>query len=185
MSNVVRLSGAQSSASGDAILTTDYSSDTIVRGQGFSFSQNFTLGIGASLFVLWDFRTFDDLVNQAGVIYILPPFFQTTKGYLEVKVYDGGDYAGGTALRVFNPNALSPRQTPQTTITSGATGSDNGTLFFEMIIGGDSQGNQSSAGASKGTDFFVRSNKGKSLVEIINFSAAEIKLNYSETFFEL
>ena len=173
------------SFSGDALVTTTYRDDGITRGFGFVFEKNFSIGIGATLYVLFDYTTYTPSASQAGLIYIMPPSFSTTSGLVTVNLYRGTDYAGGTPFIAYNPNTTATKTQSATTLTSGATGVTKGTLALEFIVGGQAQGNQTAAGTSEGASFFIRRNNVKSLVEIVNSSGAAITFHYSQVLYEI
>ena len=70
----------QSSISGDAVLTTNYDGDGIVRGQGFTFEKNFAITNGSTIYVLIDYATFKPKGKEVGQVFVMPPSFQTTVG---------------------------------------------------------------------------------------------------------
>lgn len=177
----------------DGILTTDYANDYIARGYAFALEENFTIGIGATLYMLIDYSTYTDfsIANtdntkepRVGAVFILPPRMGTTAGPVYVNVYRGGDYSGGTATLYSKRNTLSDID-PQITITTDATGTDEGDHVLSYLVGSAST-NQNSGGATKeGIVPFIRGNDGQTVVEIVNDSGEEITFSYGQTFYEL
>lgn len=183
--SVSKVSKSQCSVSGDALLTTSYGDDGVVQGKAFVFDRNFTIGTGATLYILLDYTTYKPNPDQAGLIYILPPIFTTSAGPVKVQIYRETNYSGGTKIPAYNPNTTALKTSSATTITSGATGSDKGTLALEYLVGGDSQGNNSANGSASGLAFYIRKNTGKTLVEVVNLAGKEITFNNSQLLYEI
>lgn len=182
---IVNLTSSQCSYSADAVLTTDYAQDTIVQGHGFVFEKNFAIASGGTLYILFDYTTYTPAEGQAGIVYILPPFFSTTAGPVSVTVYRGTNYTGGTAIPVLNPNTMAAKTAAGTTVSFGATGSTKGTVALEYLVGGASQGNQSASGSAAGLSFFIRPNTSKTLVEVVNNSGQSITFHNAQLLFEI
>lgn len=175
----------QASFSGDAVLTTGYDDDSIVRGLGFTFEKNFSILSGATLNILVDYSAWAPEEDEYGLIYILPPVFRTTAGPVIVNVYRGTDYTGGTEFDAINPNTTASKTTSGTTFTSGATGSTKGDIVLEYLVGGAGIGPANTAGSSTGLGFFIRTASDKTLVEVVNNSGNDITFNYSQLLFEI
>ena len=151
----------------------------------FFFEKNISILSGATTYILFDYTTYIKKPGQAGLIYVLPPFFHTTVGPVSVNLYRDTDYAGGTKFDATNPNTLATKKTSETTLTINPTGSTKGTLALEYLIGGQSQGANSASGDSTGISFFIRDNTKKSLVEIVNTSGSAITFHYGQMLYEI
>jgi hypothetical protein len=176
---------SQASYSGDALLTTSYGDDTTARGKAFLLEKSFTIASAGTLHLLFDYTTFTPSSGELGIVYVLPPNIATTAGPVDLFLYRGTDYTGGTPIPFINPNTLAAKTVSETTVTSGPTGSVKGNLSLTYLVGGQSQGNQSASGSSTGTSFFILNNTKKSLVEIVNRSGQEITFHYGQILFEL
>jgi hypothetical protein len=184
---------SQLSNAKNAVLSTDYANDYIARGYAFALEENFTIGSGATLNMLIDYTTYtnftksnvDNTVDKrVGWVFVLPPRMATTAGPVEVNVYRGGDYSGGTETLYSKRNTISDIE-PQITITQGATGTDKGTLSLSYLVGSSSTNQDSGGGVKEGIVPFIRSNDGITLVEIVNESGEEIIFSYGQTFYEI
>jgi len=175
----------QTSYSGDALLTTGYGDDFTTRGNAFLFETNIIILSGGTAYVLFDYTTFVPLPGQIGQVFIYPPTFQTTAGPVTIQLYRDTEYTGGTPIVVSNPNTLVQKKVAGTTIAVGPTGSVKGTVGPSYLVGGASQGNQNGAGSTSGLSFFIRDNKKKSLVEIVNSSGSSITFHYGQILYEI
>jgi hypothetical protein len=175
----------QLSSSGDAVLTTDYAGDTVVRGKAFVFEKNVQIAAGVTLYILFDYTTFIPAVDESGIVFVSPPSVATTSGPVQVKVYRGTDYSGGSTFKAINPNTIAAKSESGTTFSIGPTGSNKGIVSLEYLVGGQSQGNNSASGQTVGLEFFIRSNTSKTLVEIINQSGANITFHNGHIFYEI
>lgn len=175
----------QLSASGDALVSTSYADDGLTRGKAYLFEKNFAIGSGTTLNILFDYTTYTPSGTQIGQVYVMPPTFSTTVGPVNVNIYRGTDYTGGTEFDAINPNTLVANTTSGTTLRTGPTGSVKGTLVLEYLIGGASQGNQSASGSSSGLAFFIRDNTSKTLIEIVNNSGSAITFHFGQVFYEI
>ena len=172
---------AQASFSADAILTTEYATDSIFKGVEFLIQKNFTIAASGTLLILIDFTTYTGIDRT---VVIKPASYCTTYGPVLVNIYRGTDYSGGTQIYAYNLNTK-VGGTSKTTLTSGPTGSVKGTVTQEFVVGYGST-NQSSGGGSMKTDtLIVRDNKTKTLIEVINNSGTEITFNFLQEFFEI
>jgi hypothetical protein len=171
----VLINPKQCSTSLDAILTTTYADDYTTRGKSFLFEKNITIGAGATVYVLFDYKTYQPHPDDAGMIFIFPPAFAATSGPVTIKLYRDTDYSGGTPFNAVNPNTLAPKKLSGTTLTIGPTGTNKGTLAMEYLVGGGTGGvGNSMPGATNGLSFFIRDNTKRSLVEILNSAGSEI-----------
>lgn len=173
------------SYSDSAIVQTSYADDGVVRGVAFVFEKNFTIGVGATLYVLIDYSTYIATDYQAGLVFIYPPSFGTSAGVVTVSVYRDTDYSGGTEFDAVNPNTTSVKTTSGTTFTTGATGTVKGTEVLSYLIGASSTNQSSGGGVQEGLSFFIRENTDKTLVEIVNESGEEIIFHYGQGLFEI
>jgi len=173
------------SQSGDAVLITDYARDGVVAGKGFAFEKNFAIANAATLYILIDYTTFIPASDEAGLIFVMPPAFQTSAGPVTVTIFRGTNYTGGTEFDCINLNTLMEKSTSGTTFTTGATGSIEGSTVLEYLVGGLSQGNQSASGATSGISFFVRPNTAKTLIKIVNGAAADIVFHFAQVIYEI
>jgi len=181
----VQINPKQSSYSGDGIVTTDYARDGVIRGVGFGFERNFAIANGATLNILIDYTTFIPTSSMMGQIVVMPPFFQTSVGPVTVNIYRNTKYSGGTPFECINLNTLSKKRTSATTFTTGPTGSVKGDVVLEYLVGGVSQGNQSASGTAGGIAFFLRPNKSKTLIEVVNGAAADIVFHFAQVIYEI
>ena len=178
---------------GDALLSSTYDGDYLARGYAFALEGNFAIATGTTLYMLIDYTTYDDFsfanvdnirTARNGVVFIMPPRMATTDGPVQVNVYRGTNYTGGTATLYSKRNTISDID-PQITITTGATGDDKGILALSYLVG-RSTTNQSSGGdTASGSVPFIRSNEGVTLVEIVNESGVDIIFSYGQTFYEI
>jgi hypothetical protein len=183
---VERIGPPQASFSGDAVKITSYGDDFTVQGGAFTFEKNIAIASGATKYILFDYTTFTpDPNTQIGQVYVFPPQFSTTSGPVDVDVYRGTNYTGGTEFDAINPNTLAPKTTSETTLTLDPTGTVKGTLSLEYLVGTQGQGSASGGGSNNGLSFFIRGNVQKTLVEIVNRSGNAITFHYAQTFFEI
>lgn len=175
----------QCSQSKDAVLVTSYADDFTTRGASFLFEKNIAIASGGTALVLFDYTTYIPGPGQIGQVYVYAPIFQSTVGPVTVNLYRGTNYTGGTEFDASNPNTLHAKITSGTTLTLGPTGTVKGTLTMEYLVGGQSQGNNSAAGATQGLSYFITNNTRKSLVEIVNNSGSAITFHYGQIMFEI
>jgi hypothetical protein len=117
--------------------------DYVDLGYAYALEDNFSITSGSTINILIDYTTYTDFspssldnrgAQRNGYIIIGPPFFQADTGPMEVVVYRGTDYSGGSATSYAKMNTLSDAA-PQLTITQGATGSDKGTVALRYLVG--------------------------------------------------
>lgn len=167
-----------SSYSGDGIVTTSYDDDYIVRGNAFTSQLVLSLTSGMN-YVL-----FSGNGSASDTIFTIPPRFSADDGQVIVSFRLGSDYSGGAELAYFNRNATSPN-TPKAKLALGATGTDEGTIQSQYLIGTTGGFFTSGGGQTSGDKAFIIPANAIFLVEINNQSGGTINFGYTFTWYEL
>jgi hypothetical protein len=168
--------------------------DYVDLGYAYALEDNFSIKSGETINILIDYSTYTDFspsnvdnrgAQRNGYVLVDPPFFQSDTGPMEIVVYRGTDYSGGSATAYAKVNTLSDAA-PQVTITTGATGSDKGTVALRYLIGSTAnRGFARGGGTAGGASFYKRGTEDKTLVEITNNSADDGTVHYGQVFFEV
>lgn len=135
-----------SSFSGDALLTTTYLDDYIVRGNIF------TIGISQDLTQDTPIYFTSEILGVPSIkaLLLLPILINPTEGYVELNIYEDTDYTGGATIVPTNRNRGSSI-TNEVSINVGATGADKGTLLSLSNVFGVAGTNQSAGGGQSST----------------------------------
>lgn len=133
---------SQKSFSGDAVLTTTYADDYIVRGQAFQVQKRIALGSAETLYLVFDFST-----AIGKTIFTLPIVGSTTAGLVYLDTFIADSYTGGSPITALPINSISSN-TSLATIKSGVTPTGSSNLREYSI--GIKATNQASGGAPIG-----------------------------------
>lgn len=160
------------SFSQDALLTTDYANDFIVRGFAYNIERSITLAGNSSInFLLTP-------ANGKNIIFF-PISIEAKDSDVKLSLYEGTNYAGGSILTPYNLNRLSPNAA-EVSVRSGASGSNLGDLLLERCSFAE---RKSSGSMIEGHITILDSSK-KYLVILENMTATEAKISYSALFYE-
>jgi len=166
------------SSSADGLVTTSYSDDNTVRGNSYIFNAIETFAGAGSVNFLVD----NSNVPEANAMFILPFVLKSSEETAIIRVYEDTDYTGGTSVTPRNANR-NFTDTPNFVVTTGATGSDKGTLIREHAAFATSQGNVIVSGIGGAIGNTVLNNSKNYLVEIEAEGATRIE--YDANVFEL
>lgn len=142
----------QVSYSKDALVTTSYRDDNIVRGNIFSYGI-----IVSAVSETPIYYTFDkgDL-TEFNALFLLPIVINPTNGYVQLNIYEDTLYSGGTQIYATNRNRNSSitqkgivRTAPTVTVTKGTL------LSLSEISGVDSTNQNSGGGRAESADALV------------------------------
>ena len=162
------------SYSKDAILTTNYANDYIVRGYGFGIEDTAEITAGASAYFLFDPTA---LVNKS--VIFLPIEACTTLEDIEFVIYEDTDYTGGATVTPRNLNR-NFSDSLDSVITLGATGSDKGTQLKKRVATSDKK-----AGGRLGEgSLTILDVTKKYLIEIKNLGTGTTTVCYQSLFYE-
>lgn len=143
---LVSIHRAQTSFSEDAVLTTNYLDDYIVRGKVFNItiSEEFTADTAV-------YFTSEYAGEKPGAAFLLPITFTPVSGYVTLNIYEDTDYTGGTALTAVDRNRAT-KNTSLVSVKTGASGTDKGTLIKTVVVGtAAAQGSAGSEGGGSGS----------------------------------
>lgn len=139
----------QASYSEDAVLTTNYLDDYIVRGNVFviGIAQDFTAD--TPVYFTSEFNS--PTINAS---FLLPISVTPTSGYLTLTLYEDTDYTGGTAVEPYNRNRTSSN-TPEIEVNVNATGAIEGTALFTRVYGTAAKGTAPGGGSGISANAFI------------------------------
>jgi hypothetical protein len=149
------------------------------QGCEFFHQDFYSIADTASINFLIDYNKHTSGKQQ---IIVIPGYFHSTYGPVEIQIYRGSEYTGGVAVPFYCTNT-DINNVMETEVTIGASGDNKGTQT-EGRIAGTGATNQSSGGASTqfGTEF-IRGG-GKTLIEITNKSGKTTQVTYGQIFYE-
>ena len=176
---VNQILGDSRSFSRDAFVNTTYSDDYIVRGYAYTLAKVQTLGSSATI-------NFALTPTAEGFFLFVPPLSVVSQDeYVQIKVYEGGDYSGGTAITPINRNRNSSN-TFQSSLTTGATGTDKGTLLItHAAFASSGPAGSSVPDTGGGSDSLILNSSKKYLVEIVNQVASATDVEIDVTLYEI
>jgi hypothetical protein len=125
----------QDSFSQDAVLTTNYADDYLVRGYGAEIHRRIPIAVGTQYFVL------DFSLCTSDVIFTLPLNGYCSANQIYVDTYLIDSYTGGTEIPHAKPNQvldITSQAVFKTGITPTGTGGDE---LRQYIFGTQGQGN--------------------------------------------
>jgi len=167
------------SYSGDGIISTSYADDYIVRGNAWSISMVTTLSASGSVSFL--------LTPSTAHSYFIPPIgLQAEDEKVLLKIYEDGNYSGGTPVTLINRNRNSTA-TFSGTLTTSSSGASKGTKIIEHAAFASSEKHSTSVNAQAGGSgaLILNSNK-KYYVEIENSSTSDqTDIEYDAIIFEI
>lgn len=137
----------QHSSSKDAVLTTSYADDYIVRGQGFHVKKRVAIGANATLY-------FEVAFNLAApkVVFSLPIKMNIVRGYAFIDTFQADSSTGYvTSASPLNMNELSTNSSLVTFKTGTTAPAGTVSHLREYVVGTDST-NQSGGGGTGGAD---------------------------------
>ena len=174
---LVSIHPAQTSVSEDAILTTNYLDDYIVRGNVYNYSAALSATADTSLFF-----TSELPANSISAAFLLPVSINPTTGFATLYIYEDTGYTGGTLQTIRGRNrSLDTPDNARSQVRAGATGSEKGTLIFTGVYGAAASGGffGGSAGGGEGdsaNSIILNVNK-RYLYELVNSETATIGVN--------
>lgn len=152
------------SYSKDAILSTNYLDDYIVRGDVFGLSQILTIGAGVTLKLIVDFTA----IEATRFPFVVPLTFVSSGPYFKIHTYNITNYTGGDILPLINSNELSAK-TAQTVVKSGITSTDvAGNDKRSYIVGAGGNPASSRGGGGGAANILVINRTDKKCIEITN-----------------
>lgn len=170
------LLNSQLSSSKDAVLTTNYLDDYIVRGNVFSVSLAQAFTAGTAIYFTSEISAPDELTAA----FLLPIQANPTEGFLILNIYEDTEYTGGTPITPVNRNRNSSN-TAKTTVLAGATGATEGTLIYTGVFGsaasGGFFGGSSGGGTGNSANSIVVDMNKKYLYELTNSETATVGIN--------
>lgn len=151
------------------------------QGKCFYHRSVYTVADGATLNFLLDYSTH---TSGSQRIIAVPGFYQVSNDLVTVQVYSGTDYSGGTAV-TFRSTYPDKGVSLETSVTTGATGTDLGTLIDTMEVGTSST-NQNAGGGSmtEGILINIPSDVGSGLLVITNDSGNSINITFLQILYE-
>jgi hypothetical protein len=175
----------QKSASGDAVLTTGYADDYIIRGYGFNVQRRLAALAAASVTKL----VFDTTaVTSTSLVFTLPLVFAATGGPVLVRTYKITTYTGGTAWDSNKLNYLTTNTiTASSVVKYGITSTDTpGTDLREYVLGATGNEQQvNRSGAASATSPIMLQPGTKICVEITNNYGSAIDFVMGLVWYEL
>ena len=124
----------QKSTSGDAVLTTGYADDYIIKGYGFNIQRRLSsLAAASTTKIIFD----TSAVPSTSLIFTLPLALSATGGPVLIRTYKISTYTGGSSFDANKLNYLTTNTvTPATIIKYGITSTDSpGTDLREYVLG--------------------------------------------------
>lgn len=175
----------QKSASGDAILTTGYADDNIIRGNGFNIQRRLASLAAASVTKI----VFDtSAVTSTSTIFTLPLAMSATGGPVLVRTYAISSYSGGTAFVTNKMNYLSTNTlTSGSVVKYGITSSDTpGNDLREYVLGATGNEQQVNRSGALSTTAPLIFNAGiKLCIEVTNNYSSPIDFVVGIVWYEL
>lgn len=159
----------------NGLVTTTYADDGIVSGVGHAVAGSVDITAGTTINFLVDLSS----VDADKYVFSLPVRITSGSQDVDMKVYEGTDYAGGSAVSTFNPNR-NASDTKQTVITSGATGTVKGTQFIHRHAFASNQ----SSGSANSYSFLILDKTKNYLIELTNEGASTTTVDYETMIFE-
>jgi len=169
-----------SSFSKDAVLTTDYENDYIVRGMAFEVQRRISLSSGQTLYLEFD------ITKAVGkMIFSLPFKAISNGGNVFIDTYEADSSTGGTVLMTPNNlNALSSN-VALTTVKTGVTPTGTATGLREYSTGSKTT-NQAAGGGSAGTGFAKILDNSKPLYfKFVNQETDTVTIDFGFVWYEL
>ena len=125
----VKITGVNSNA-GNGLITTSYAEDALNKGQEWYAGAVVDLASEGILNFLLDFSE----VPANREIRIFARNVSSSEEEIRFRIFRDTDYTGGDAVTVFNRNTITAEQDEKNfVITSGATGTDKGTQYPELV----------------------------------------------------
>ena len=175
----------QKSSSGDAVLTTGYADDNIIKGYGFNVQRRLTSLAAASVTKI----VFDtSAVTASSLVFTLPLAFSATGGPVLVRTYKITNYTGGTAWDSNKLNYLSTNSiTAASIVKYGIASTDTpGTDLREYVLGATGNEQQVNRSGSVSSTSSIVYNAGvKGCLEITNKYGSPIDFVMGLVWYEL
>jgi len=160
----------------DGLVVTNYGDDAIVAGDAGVVASSVELGSESTINFLIDMSNVDD----DKTVFIYPCLVSSSDTRVEFRFYEDTDYSGGTTVTPFNPNRTSSKSL-QTSLKSGATGSDKG----DLLLTRNAFGNHKDSKESSAYPFLILDKSKKYIAEFENKEAQATVIDYSTTIFEV
>lgn len=169
------------SNSKDALISTTYEDDYTARGLKYVIANTFTITAGATANFLLDLSG----MPAGKTVFSLPLTILSSAEEVQIRIYEGTDYAGGTVATCYNSNRMAT-DTYDFMITTGATGTDKGTLFKNYVAYGSSGFFGSTAtGKGYGSSATILNPTKKYLLELENMGAGDTNVSYIANLFQV
>ena len=161
------------SFSKNAIITTNYRDDYIVRGNSFANEATRTVLAGTEFFVL-DMSACDCIS-----VFKLPINLNPSTGTVIVNLYEGTDYTAGTTevLTLINRNRLSSATAGTVLALNDTVGTTKGTLLLSTLFGTDAKPQSAGGGFGASANALILDPTKKYLFEVTYSDACTIGYN--------
>lgn len=158
------------------IRASSYATDYVYQGKCFSISQRFTIVPDTNLIILFDPT---GCAVKGKEVSVYPPVFSGIGGPVNVDLYAGTDYAGGTLCTIMKRAYYGNNNC--SIITYGAEGSYKGLKFSENMILADKKGGGSTSDLLE----FVPPQSSKILIELDNTDTSDAVVLIQFVWFEI
>lgn len=156
------------SFSGDAIVSTNYRDDYIVRGNSFANEAVRTIDV-STLTNNTEYFVLDTSACDCSQVFKLPISLIPSSGTVTVNLYEDTDYEAGTTevLSLVNRNRLSNKTAKAILALNDTPGEDKGTLLLSTLFGTDSTNQSSGGGEGASANALILDPSKKYLFELI------------------
>lgn len=162
----------QASADGDAVLTTNYSDDYLVRGNAHEVHRRMPISIGTEYWV------FDTTGVTKAAVFSLPIVGNCSNDQVYLDTYAIESYAGGTVVPSTNPNGIDGEDAEavlKTGVTPTGTPGDD---LRQYIFGTQAQGANLGGGEHSGAHPKLFPPGAIIVVKIVSTATLDFEFNF-------